>query len=109
LSLKSKDTTGRIQEKHITIKRKKSKNVMKKRIMRTIIGNHLMEQGIKEEGLQLHHHPLNVFEASAISFSPNTAHQAKWNHPPNSFALSTTKLPSQTSEEISHSTRHVPN
>jgi len=54
-SLKSKSTpkyTGSIQEKHlIKTKKKKSKKVMKTIIMRTIIGSHPKEKGIKKEGL----------------------------------------------------------
>jgi hypothetical protein len=65
---------------------------MKTRNMIAIIINHLKEKGIIENSLQLRNCPLAIFEALIIYFSPNTLHQSKQNHPPNTFALKTTNI-----------------
>jgi hypothetical protein len=81
---------------------------MKTRNMKTIVGSHPIKKGVEEEGIYLPHRLLTVFKVFIIYFSTNIPHHAEWNHLPNSFTLRTIKLPSPTSEEISHSTRHDP-
>jgi hypothetical protein len=73
-----------------------------------IIGSYPREKGGKEKGILLHHYLFSFFKASFISFSPNTPHHAQRNHLPKSFNCQATNLPSPTSEEISHYTRHDP-
>jgi hypothetical protein len=74
--------------------------------MKTIIGSHPPEKDKEKEGLQLPHCPLSVLKALVIYFSPNAPHHIEQNHLPHSFILRITKLPSPTSKEISHTTRH---